>query len=558
MQKGTYVAPVSHYEGEEDDGGWTVIDKKTKEVEARLAKKKQQKKAAQTAGQKQAAEIKKEAKLDTTTLFSTFQELMDRKEQEKQAELAKKAVAQQKKAKDAPPPLPAAEVVAPTLDADDLQSRIDNWKNKYADKAIQLKCLADYFFEKLGELSYESADSALPFTENFLGVCSTFLSSVSEEASAFLEFLISTHLAHLEKKRRGCGIFPLLQITLSLYAHHIVDSIETIKTKCTTKTKMGPIMDKTNGPNILALISEIKRVNSRAALHCWLELILPTLISIKDMQVRSQYISLLEAIVAEKFKADKGSYPAAESLLLFINFFYSDKLHKSHRARIQAIFQKVLNANVFFNDKSPHLFFQSLLSASSEPAQNPEHTPEREQTIFELMTRCLSQDLKCGKNWKSIYPYVVPQSNNLLVHIDKNWKAGTGGVPELTKGPKRNAFHRDLLQILKSFDDQNNTLSTGGAIDGDEEQTMKALKLSESDLGITSATLRQLERTMGAAPVLQADGTDAPDPKSSGSGFGQIFLTLCFLLLIYFVYVKGIEFSDVKLFLKEGQTKLGL
>lgn len=83
MQKGTYVAPVSHYEGEEDDGGWTVIDKKTKEVEARLAKKKQQKKAAQTAGQKQAAEIKKEAKLDTTTLFSTFQELMDRKEQEK-------------------------------------------------------------------------------------------------------------------------------------------------------------------------------------------------------------------------------------------------------------------------------------------------------------------------------------------------------------------------------------------------------------------------------------------------------------------------------------------
>lgn len=70
-------------------------------------------------------------------------------------------------------------------------------------------------------------------------------------------------------------------------------------------------MDKTNGPNILALISEIKRVNSRAALHCtldfasplkllgWLELILPTLISIKDMQVRSQYISLLEAIVAE-------------------------------------------------------------------------------------------------------------------------------------------------------------------------------------------------------------------------------------------------------------------
>lgn len=87
---------------------------------------------------------------------------------------------------------------------------------------------------------------------------------------------------------------------------------------------------------------------------------------------------------------------------------------------------------------------------------------------------------------------------------------------------------------------------------------MKALKLSESDLGITSATLRQLERTMGAAPVLQADGTDAPDPKSSGSGFGQIFLTLCFLLLIYFVYVKGIEFSDVKLFLKEGQTKLGL
>lgn len=88
------------------------------------------------------------------------------------------------------------------------------------------------------------------------------------------------------------------------------------------------------------------------------------------------------------------------------------------------------------------------------------------------MTRCLSQDLKCGKNWKSIYPYVVPQSNNLLVHIDKNWKAGTGGVPELTKGPKRNAFHRDLLQILKSFDDQNNTLSTGGAIDGDEEQTV--------------------------------------------------------------------------------------
>jgi len=305
------------------------------------------------------------------------------------------------------------------------------------------------------------------------------------------------------------------------------------------QTKNGRALSMNGGPLVFALINKFQDINSRVALHCWFELMVPTLASSTDNEFMNQIISSLEAIFAKgKLKGGDDYYKGINTTVNFINLYHSQKLSKASRQRIGALFDQIMEANIFQTTFVAKYFVPLLsLAASGNEAKQTE--------VFALLSKSLVADPGCTKKWKEAYTDYVPQTNNLLRHIAENWKKGTGGVVAATSVRKRNTLHQELVSFLQFVDKKN--------------ENYEELKLDKEVVEVCTATCHYLASVIGDAPDdLEAEPKSVQEKSSEGINMKSVVLTILMLLLVAFIYFQDIQFSDIRHFVKEGRLKLGL
>jgi len=558
-----------HVVGEEadgDDDGWTVVNKKTTEAQKRLqSKKKKNKQAKVLEGQKLAAELVNTTELETSTIYSKFQDIMaEREEEARLAELAKNPPKKQKEKKERPPP-PTAEAVAAGIDTALLASNIKSWETKFKDRIIRLKLLADFFDDQFANSApREHVTDMLPFKKDFLAILKNFLDSVENDIPQFFVWV-----APIALKSQGTGIHTLLQLVLRTSSAQFVEAIPGLQIQLLEKSKFGPVVPKSkSGPNadlIVFCLEQLKKPNPRVALHAWFELLVPSLASSTDSVLVEQILATGETLSTLKYKGstnvkDAPDAPSPNNVIALIRLFHTPKLIDSLRQRLGAIINTLIDT-VVLQPRVATQFFEPLLAICLLGTKD-QMVKDKLTFISNLLVRSLVYEGGVPKLWKSIYPAYIQQSNNLLLFIAEQWKEGHDGqiVIDSVTLPvlKRATLHRDLVSCLQRFDNINSKLAAGETV-SHADRTITAKSVGYESIGVCRATCRKLESKIGEAPEEGDDETVAQNvraaaaPKTSKL---RLVFTLLLLFAIYYIYTNDVQFADVKDLLKHAQKQI--
>eukprot|EP01126_Amoeba_proteus_P012142 TRINITY_DN1498_c0_g1_i6.p1 TRINITY_DN1498_c0_g1~~TRINITY_DN1498_c0_g1_i6.p1 ORF type:complete len:567 (-),score=110.29 TRINITY_DN1498_c0_g1_i6:408-2108(-) len=521
---------------DDDQDGWTVVNKKTKKIEKRLqkkAEKAEEEKIAQTIEDNASLDELEPELLESTTSVSKikgstyqsdFDELVARSEA---AELASKAKRKakpkiksntQKKTKN-------TQAVASSITAKQTRQIFEDAFQRYPqNQDIQLRHVAGYFDKLFEEVPFEHADTSQWLSSDVQDIVSVYLGRFSVEALENLSLLlIEDLLAHPTSCSVGNHTF--FGLLINNFPTSLINHVENLLKNYREETNEGHVIL----PEYLPFFQEIVRrsaiTDARLAAQYWLVFFSPLLGS-ANAPTASEYLDLLEKTLKKSSTVSEelDSTVVLNSVELFVSFFHLSfsEGRKSVRAAMDRIRDSICQVLLFSDAIECTKYFPVFLRHVTI-----QDSGEVKPALLRLLCKSLSRNTQCFGLLRNHYFSNVTRVCALLEYIKDNWTSSEG-LPVKTKS--RGQFQKEVMDLIDWLNETNQHLLAGTyrLVGQKDAISRKKLGVTKSNIQACQDVCSQLDVVFGRTAK---QGLAVNKELESEKGSSSSFLFFLFVLV---------------------------
>eukprot|EP01130_Rhizamoeba_saxonica_P000697 TRINITY_DN10634_c0_g1_i1.p1 TRINITY_DN10634_c0_g1~~TRINITY_DN10634_c0_g1_i1.p1 ORF type:complete len:590 (-),score=128.62 TRINITY_DN10634_c0_g1_i1:29-1765(-) len=430
------------------------------------------------------------------------------------------------------------------IDAEHLLSLTKGWD--FDDRLVALRMLGEYFensvtdvwntFDMLSgdshdEFIFSYVQPSCYLTSETVDVVTEFVGEQPEpEILKFCLFLLKIYL-NRDKSivNFGLGVITLLHVIVKQHPHILIDMIPVIQKTYMEQAKVGYLLNKAYGREIIHLATQVIHTHPGIALYAWLELILPSVhagsTSSSLTLLGVEYISMvMENKNLKKFRNihEGEAFVSPNSVELILRMVHG-RMRAAISSQMQSLYNQIIEYTIAPNKVTARYYFVDLFEAAGE-----EDIPtEKRNEILYYLSLAVATDRECYDLWKENHISNLTVSNNLMVYMAVYWEA----VYQLCPQSKRVHFTSNILDLLNELEEINESI---------DNNKLASLGITHEGLETCGKSIIELRSTLSG--------------KSSFRGFAMFLSFLfTFILLIILLNMNGLVPAPLQSFVDQSE-----